>query len=104
MSPSIVTLEQFLESIGATRSLEELERIDRRSCDCPMPYTMRKYNPYLGVWANIKLCCFVRAVERLTGEVFYEAFDFEPSPWDGDEAPPEWVAKRLRTKGLPVPM
>ena len=94
------TLKAFLASIGASADLEQLEAIDRRACGCPIPYTLRKYNPYLGRWTNIKLCCFVRALEKLTGQTFYESFEFDPIPWDAEEAPPPWLAKRMKEKNI----
>ena len=116
MTPSAEMLKVYLDTLVARPTLAALEARDRRSCDCPMPYTMRKYQPALGTWTNIRLCCFVRAVEKLTGETFYEHFEFEPAwEWDcnaiateGDARgkplgrPPDWLLTRMQAKGIPV--
>lgn len=77
---------------------------------------MMKYHPALGTWTNIRLCCFVRAMERLLGERFYEVESFEPLwEWNCDEMlvdkngnvdirgqPPAWLVKRFKQKGIQV--
>lgn len=110
------TLETFLASIGAHADLERLEEVDRRSCNCPIPYTLRKYYPVLGTWTNIRLCCFVQAMEKFMDVepgTFYQVFDFEPTwEWDCREIvpetgkprgrPPAWLEKRMNAKGITI--
>ena len=93
-------------SVQGKAKLSELEARDRRNeCECPMPFTFRKFNAFLGTWANIRLCCLAKAVERLTGERFYFHEEFEPTDeWDykRDNIPPDYVLVRMERKGIRV--
>ena len=102
------------------RRFEQIFHQDVRHCDCEMPYISKKWNDALGTFTAVRLCCMAKAVEKLTGERLYEAYDFDPRwVWDCKElhqsqsedgtvemvergAPPAWLLKRMRDKGVEV--
>lgn len=90
-------------SAQAWAKLKELEARDYRDCDCPIPYPMRKYNPYLGTWTLLRLCCLARQLEallELPQGTFYQVVEFPPTDtWDWERgAPPPWMQKRMQKK------
>lgn len=109
-------------TVGSIRDLLKAENAEEilcrkyKSCDCEIPHLVRKWNAALGVFIEIRLCCMAKALEKLTGEKFYDVFEFEPEwVWDCEDVvekpdgtkkqkgnPPSWLLKRMKERGIKV--
>ena len=110
--PAPKSVRELLKSENA----EEVLHRNYKYCDCEIPHVARKWHAALGVFVEIRLCCLAKAVEKLTGESFYEAFEFEPEwVWDCNEMtrkqdgsmrrkgnPPTWLQKRMLERGIEI--
>jgi hypothetical protein len=117
-----INLEDFI-----VPAEEDFIARDRRNCDCPLTYVHRKRHGALGTGIEIRLCCLAKKVEELAGlppGTFFFAMDFEPTwTWDCEQinkkqrklldgsieetfvkqgAPPKWLLKRMKQKGIKV--
>lgn len=126
MNPMRCQKPEQIPLVRGTR-FEQVFHRERRGCECAMPMVSRKWNDALGTLVDVRLCCMARALERVAAAVgvecpaLYEAFDFDPkwvwdcaelhqrvNPLDGTVervergAPPAWLLKRLREKGVEV--
>lgn len=108
------------------RRFEQVFHRDHRACNCEMPMISRKWNDALGTFVAMRQCCAAKAIEKIAAHLgiecgpLYEVFDFDPKwVWDckelhqaeGDDgtvqmvergAPPPWLLKRFREKGIEV--
>ena len=115
----VVENESRVGTIHALMKAENAEEImtrDYKNCDCEIPHLIRKWNAALGAFIEIRMCCLAKAVEQLTGQSFYDVFEFEPEwVWDCDDIvtkpngamkrkglPPPWLLKRMKQKGIEV--
>jgi len=101
-------------------TVEEIRGVDKRTkCDCAMPFVHRKWHRALGTFAELRLCCMAKAVEKalnLPEGSLYQILDFEPTwAWDckqvvtdGDGtkhelgSPPKWIKDRMQRKGVEI--
>ena len=72
-------------------------------CGCPLPYVLKKHNPILGRYVEIRLCCLALALEALIPGVqsFYTVLDESPQQeWDASREPPQFLIDRMIEKDV----
>lgn len=101
---------------------EAFQAPNKVKCDCEWPCVQRSGSQALGIVLDIDLCCLVKAVEKLTGEKFYNIVYTKPAfEWDCDcdipvvdgtgeptgdikklGMPPTYMVERMDKKGIPI--
>ena len=78
---------------------DEMDRDCNAECGCPVPYVMKKYQPYLGAYMEFRLCCAAKALAALVpNQTFYKVLTEEPKKWDGARPAPKYIKDRLKAK------
>ena len=79
-----------------------MDRDAGSDCSCPLPYVLKRMNPVLGIYTELRLCCLMEALAAtMPDQKFYTVIQEEPEvEWNSEKEPAQFMQDRMTAKGI----